>query len=1192
MLKRTVAMISVWGSTCVAMQPASCLEWGNNFQSLAMNGGTVRASLVAPTPHGVGLHIGGTFLGVGGVEASHLAFWNGARWCTLEPAVETNAASHVSAIIRVDEDGPGPLLPSIVIGGWFQRVGGTDAPNIARWDGEQWSTVGEGIPGRVTALCAFDDDGVGPGGPLIYAAGEFNLGGPTLTYLAKWDGVSWQPVPIQGPLVRVDALTTYRGELIVGGRFQSIDGVPASCIAAWNGVRWRGLGLGISATDVEGGVRCFATFDAGPGEGLVVGGKFEAAGGTPAFGVAMWDGQWSSLGAGIRNGPNSAIVNSLAAFDHGSGPRLYAGGDFHAGRGSEFEHLAVWDGMNWSAAGDIGGDVTHLAVFDRGDGPTLFVFGGFATVDGVYSPLMAEWDGARWIPRGQSLDEFGGARVFELRAADVGNGPQLFAGGSFSFAGGTGVRQTAVWNGREWSPLGNAGDGPLGGVFSMAQFPSGVGNPLYIGGSIGEVLFDGSRLRGGGVAVWDGARWTSVNSGLDGGSRIATVLTMRTHDDGTSEKLYLGGWFSGTAGYPLNNVARLSQDGWRSFDADGLNNRTRCAAVFDSGAGPEFFVGGDFTVAGGQPAGGVARWSGSGWLPVGSNLAGEARIYSLVVFDDGTGPALYASGYLTLPTGGFPSRNVAKWNGTSWEPMGAGIPGDGNSPVKKLLVYDSGQGPSLYALRQGGALYKWTGAQWSIVSGAPTSGLLDMCLYDPDGADQAPQLLALTGDFAIQAANGTARSIVTWDGTEWRALGSGLASAATAVGTFDDPTGRPRLVVGGNRLQSAGGVPVSMIASWDGSNWAPLGTGVQGDANTAINAISTFDDGAGPALYIGGSFRTAGGQTVNHVAKWDGARWSRPPGVIGAVYRLETLATPDGVEFIACGIFGLSAGEVFQSPNIVAWTGTDWQSIGAGFNADVSAMEFFDPDGPGPAPSDLYAAGGFTASASQPLRYIARWTGSDWVPVGGGVGGPNLTPWISALARFDDGSGEALYAAGYFTSAGGIPASSIARWNGTSWSALDAGPVAPDGALGRISSLHVYDDGDGPALYAAGDFTAIGRTPANGIAKWDGARWHALGIGLDGVASALETFAADGVQRLYVGGAFLHAGGRNSPAIASWGPCSPGCVGDYDQSGGIDCDDITAFFADWERGGADVDRSGGTDGEDVAYFFERWQAGC
>ncbi len=61
--------------------------------------------------------------------------------------------------------------------------------------------------------------------------------------------------------------------------------------------------------------------------------------------------------------------------------------------------------------------------------------------------------------------------------------------------------------------------------------------------------------------------------------------------------------------------------------------------------------------------------------------------------------------------------------------------------------------------------------------------------------------------------------------------------------------------------------------------------------------------------------------------------------------------------------------------------------------------------------------------------------------------------------------------------------------------------------------------------------------------------------------------------------------------IAYAGSADTYCPADYDGSGGIDGDDIAAFFTDWQQGEADVDRSGGTDGDDITFFFAVWQAG-
>ncbi len=58
-------------------------------------------------------------------------------------------------------------------------------------------------------------------------------------------------------------------------------------------------------------------------------------------------------------------------------------------------------------------------------------------------------------------------------------------------------------------------------------------------------------------------------------------------------------------------------------------------------------------------------------------------------------------------------------------------------------------------------------------------------------------------------------------------------------------------------------------------------------------------------------------------------------------------------------------------------------------------------------------------------------------------------------------------------------------------------------------------------------------------------------------------------------------------------PCPP-CISDYDQSGGVDGDDIGVFLVEWERGApcADIDRSGAVDGTDFSLFFEYWHGGA
>ena len=79
---------------------------------------------------------------------------------------------------------------------------------------------------------------------------------------------------------------------------------------------------------------------------------------------------------------------------------------------------------------------------------------------------------------------------------------------------------------------------------------------------------------------------------------------------------------------------------------------------------------------------------------------------------------------------------------------------------------------------------------------------------------------------------------------------------------------------------------------------------------------------------------------------------------------------------------------------------------------------------------------------------------------------------VNPLAVAPDGT---LYAGGYFSTAGGISANRVAKWNGMSWSALD------NGLNSTAYALAVAPDG---TLYAGGRFTNAGGVSANYIAEW------------------------------------------------------------------------------------------------------------
>ena len=237
-------------------------------------------------------------------------------------------------------------------------------------------------------------------------------------------------------------------------------------------------------------------------------------------------------------------------------------------------------------------------------------------------------------------------------------------------------------------------------------------------------------------------------------------------------------------------------------------------------------------------------------------------------------------------------------------------------------------------------------------------------------------------------------------------------------------------------------------------------------------------------------FTTAGGVTVNGIAKWDGRAWSalgsgmgRSDGYGPEVFALAVSET----NLYAGGWFTIAGGT--SAINIAKWNGSAWSALGSGINVSggVHALAV--------VRTNLYAGGYFTAAGGVSANDIAKWDGSAWSALGSGLSGV-VAPWVYALAV----SGTDLYAGGRFTNAGGVSVNYIAKWDGSAWSALGSGLGASGpNVQPSVSALAV----SGTNLYAGGLFTSAGGVPANDIAKRDGSAWSALGSGVSCCPSAL-----------------------------------------------------------------------------------------
>src|SRR6266498_2009258 len=109
-----------------------------------------------------------------------------------------------------------------------------------------------------------------------------------------------------------------------------------------------------------------------------------------------------------------------------------------------------------------------------------------------------------------------------------------------------------------------------------------------------------------------------------------------------------------------------------------------------------------FTNASGTSAINIAKWNGSSWLPLGSGI--NYPVSALAV----SGSDVYAGGSFTI-AGGVAASNIAKWNGSSWSALGSGV----NDVVDALAV----SGSDLYARTRYGSIAKWNGNSWLALGG-------------------------------------------------------------------------------------------------------------------------------------------------------------------------------------------------------------------------------------------------------------------------------------------------------------------------------------------------------------------------------------------------------------------------------------------------------------------------------------------
>ena len=370
-----------------------------------------------------------------------------------------------------------------------------------------------------------------------------------------------------------------------------------------------------------------------------------------------------------------------------------------------------------------------------------------------------------------------------------------------------------------------------------------------------------------------------------------------------------------------------------------------------------------------------------------------------------------------------------------------------------------------------------------------------------------------SGNLYVESTHSTGpdtSAIAEWNGYSWLYIATNFSTIYALV---CDSSGN--LYAGGK----------FGVVKFNGTNWTNLGL-------SEVNALA-FDKSGN--LYAGGSLMSLGGNYTNTIVKWNGTSWSALGSEIGpfnnpnsheysAIY---ALACDNSGNLYAGGAF-LNAGGV-SVPNIAKWNGTAWSALGSGIQNEGS-IGVYDSNFVVTAIScdnsgNVYAGGDF-GTVGGPYS-VDKWNGTSWSALGSETGSV-FSAFSDVFSLACDNSGN-LYVGGVFINMGGVNATNIAMWNGSTWSALGSGITGGDtigyndqGAYqyynnGGATVIALALDGFG-RLYAGGNFYTAGTNVAHYVAeallKGVQITTTSLPNGTNGVAYS-QTLAAAGGQTPY-----------------------------------------------------------------------------
>lgn len=638
---------------------------------------------------------------------------------------------------------------SIVVAGKFDYLGGDHVEPLLRWKNGAWG------PARTTWELAPPDMGfsaVAIDGNGRLALATYDASGERSGEIWLDDGTGLRVIGTFDGLVRT--LAWYDDELWVAGWHEiTSTTMTIQGLAVWNGTSW---------TPPPGGAVDGSVYElVHDGNELLIGGWFSNIGGISAASVAAFDGTaWRAL-----DFPDVTVY----ALARGPDDQLYAGGTFGLAFGPT-GGIARWTGTAWELASgglgmrDIVGVATDLALHAG----SLYVSGCFRSAGGqedapgaIITRDLARFDG-QW----HALDPDTKAVV-------------------------------SPW----YEPRGCGDEGP-GSVWDVAkQRLFSDGDRILLGGTFPGI--DGVQSQA--MIAYDGSSWLAQGPGGLGISGAIERIAASSSCD-----VWALGRFTHAAGTPTESrVLHFTDTGWEPV-ADSIPRDALCSGFAVSHAG-EVTVGCMIFPADSDPVGRLYRVSGTQLVQVGTDLplvmaiayspdgtlwvtggtttgagfVGRLDGESLTIIEDGfdapvieldpvSATDLIVGGYFTKVDTLDASR-IARWNGSSWLALGAGLPATPSAITHddaKVYVSTADEGTGQFLL---GA---FDGTQWVELAG-PTSGLTPEPYFNFNALRVVGGAIVAVGTAVLDDKSG--RGALVFENGTFRALGGGGVGAITLL---------------------------------------------------------------------------------------------------------------------------------------------------------------------------------------------------------------------------------------------------------------------------------------------------------------------------------------------------------------------------------------------------------------------------